>query len=88
MPTPPLSIYHLTIHYMNVLRTVTFKLKLANQDRRTLLDTMRAYTNAFSASATWGFENESWNKVDNHNATYKLVRQTNPELSVIVGTKS
>lgn len=61
---------------MNVLRTITFKLRLTNQDCRTLLDTMRDYTKAFSISAKWGFENQSWNKVDNHNATYKLTRQS------------
>jgi len=41
---------------------------------------MRSYTKAFSISAKWGFENRSWNKVDNHHATYKFVRQSIPEL--------
>jgi putative transposase len=63
-----------------VLRTITFKLRLTNQDCKTLLDTMRAYSEAFSLSAKWGFENQSWNKVDNHNATYKLTRQSIPDL--------
>lgn len=76
MLTPPKSIYHITTYYMNVLRTVTFKLRLADQDRMALLDTMRAYTKAFNESARWGFDNKTWNKVDNHHATYKLVRQS------------
>lgn len=55
----------------------------------TLLDTMRAYTKAFSISAKWGFANRSWNKVDNHNATYKLTRQSIPDLpsSLIQGAR-
>lgn len=74
---------------MNVLRTVTFKLRLTEQDCRTLLDTMRAYTKAFSVSAKWGFENQSWDKVDNHTATYKQIRQSIPELpsSLVQGAR-
>lgn len=74
---------------MNVLRTVTFKLSLTNQDCRTLLDTMRAYAKAFSISAKWGLENQSWNKVDNHNATYKLTRKSIPDLpsSLVQGAR-
>ena len=74
---------------MTVLRTITFKLRLANQDCRSLLDTMRAYSEAFSLSAKWGFENQSWNKVNNHNATYKLTRQSIPELpsSLVQGAR-
>jgi putative transposase len=59
---------------MNVLRTVTFKLRLTALDKEAILNTMKAYTVAFSISAKWGFENHSWNKVDNHKATYKLTR--------------
>jgi len=53
------------------------------------LDTMRAYTKAFSISTKWGFENRSWNKVDNHNATYKLTRQSIPDLpsSLVQGAR-
>jgi putative transposase len=74
---------------MIVLRTVTFKLRLTNQDREALLNTMKAYTKAFSTSAEWGFENQSWNKVDNHNATYKSVRQSVPDLpsSLVQGAR-
>jgi putative transposase len=74
---------------MTVLRTITFKLRLTNQDGKALLDTMRAYTKAFSKSAIWGYENQSWNKVDNHNATYKLVRQSIPDLpsSLVQGAR-
>jgi putative transposase len=74
---------------MTVLRTITFKLRLTDQDVEALLDTMRAYTKAFSKSAIWGYENQSWNKVDNHNATYKLVRQSIPDLpsSLVQGAR-
>ncbi|MHC1631252.1 MAG: hypothetical protein ACXQT4_03005 [Methanotrichaceae archaeon] len=41
---------------------------------------MRAYTKAFSASAKWGFENQTWNRVDNHKATYRTFRDAVPEL--------
>jgi putative transposase len=74
---------------MNVLRTVTFKLRLTCQDKESLLSTMRAYTEAFSVSAKWGFENRSWNKVENHEATYKLTRQSIPDLpsSLVQGAR-
>jgi putative transposase len=74
---------------MNVLRTVTFKLRMGDRDRVTLAETMRAYTKSFSESAKWGFENKSWNKVDNHHATYKLVRQSIPDLpsSLVQGAR-
>jgi IS605 OrfB family transposase len=50
---------------------------------------MRAYSEAFSLSAKWGFENQSWNKVNNHNATYKPTRQSIPELpsSLVQGAR-
>ena len=74
---------------MTLLRTITSKLRLANQDCNSLLDTMRAYSEAFSLSAKWGFENQSWNKVNAHNATYKLTRQSIPELpsSLVQGAR-
>jgi putative transposase len=65
---------------MNVLRTIAFKLRLTKQDGDALLNTMRAYTKASSKSAIWGFENQSWNQVDNHKATYTLIRQSIPDL--------
>ena len=80
---------HLTTYIYDVLRTITFKLKLTNQDCWILLDTMRAYSNAFSISAKWGYENQSCNKVDNHNATYTLTRQSIPDLpsSLVQGAR-
>jgi IS605 OrfB family transposase len=50
---------------------------------------MKAYAKAFSMSAKWGYENLSWNKVNNHNATYKLVRQNIPDLpsSLVQGAR-
>ena len=72
-----------------MLRTITFKLELTGQDHNALLDTMRAYGDAFSISAKWGYENQSWNRVDNHNATYKLARQSVPNLpsSLVQGAR-
>jgi putative transposase len=74
---------------MNVLRTITFKLRLTNQDKEKLLNTMKAYSEAFTLSAKWGFENHSWGKVDNHKATYKLTRQSIPDLpsSLVQGAR-
>jgi len=65
---------------MNVIRTITFKLRLPDGGSTALLDTMRAYTTAFSISAQWGFENHTWNKVENHKATYRVVRESVPDL--------
>jgi len=50
---------------------------------------MRAYSKAFSISAKWGYENQSCNRVDNHNATYKLTRQSIPDLpsSLVQGAR-
>jgi putative transposase len=59
---------------MTVIRTIVFKLQMSNEDRAKLLDTMREYTKAFNASAEWGFANKTWNKVENHKATYRNVR--------------
>jgi len=44
---------------MNVIRTITFKLQLPGGGSSALLATMRAYSMAFSASAQWGFENQT-----------------------------
>ena len=74
---------------MNVIRTITFKLQLPDGGSTALLDTMRAYSTAFSASALWGFENHTWNKVENHKATYKAVREAVPDLpsSLVQGAR-
>ncbi|WP_332450367.1 RNA-guided endonuclease InsQ/TnpB family protein [Methanoculleus sp.] len=63
-----------------MIRTITFKLQLPDGEATALLNTMRAYSTAFSMSAQWGFENRSWNKVENHKATYKAVRESVPDL--------
>lgn len=74
---------------MNVIRTITFKLQLPDGGTSTLLDTMRAYSAAFSVSAQWGFANHTWNKVENHKATYKGVRESVPDLpsSLVQGAR-
>lgn len=58
-----------------MIRCLTFKLSMVKEDRAKLLDTMREYSKAFNLSAKWGFDNHTWNKVDNHKATYRLVRE-------------
>ncbi|WP_067047733.1 RNA-guided endonuclease TnpB family protein [Methanofollis ethanolicus] len=74
---------------MHVIRTSTFKLQLPDGGSSALLDTMRAYSTAFSVSAQWGFENHTWNKVENHKATYKGVRESVPDLpsSLVQGAR-
>jgi IS605 OrfB family transposase len=74
---------------MNVIRTITFKLQLPGDGSSALLATMRAYSMAFSASAQWGFENHTWNKVKNHTATYRGVRESVPDLpsSLVQGAR-
>jgi len=74
---------------MNVIRTITFKLRLPEGGSSALLNTMRAYSVAFSISAQWGFENQTWNKVENHKATYKVVRESVPDLpsSLVQGAR-
>lgn len=65
---------------MIVIRSLAFKLRLPEGGSASLKKTMQAYTTAFSISALWGFENQTWNKVENHKATYRCVRETVPEL--------
>ncbi|HEY3273361.1 MAG TPA: transposase [Methanocella sp.] len=57
-----------------MIRTLAFKLQISKEDRTKLFNTMREYTKAFNASAEWGFANKTWNKVENHKATYRQVR--------------
>jgi len=59
-----------------VIRCLAFKLRTSVEDGAKLLDTMREYTKAFNTCAKWGFENHTWNKVENHKATYKLIRES------------
>lgn len=74
---------------MHVLRSITFKLRLSQTDSEALLSTMKSYAKAFSISAKWGYDNRSWNKVENHKATYKHVREAIPELpsSLVQGAR-
>jgi len=59
-----------------MIRTLALKLHVSDEDRAKLLDTMREYTKAFNASAKWGYDNHTWNKVENHKATYRMVRES------------
>ena len=69
---------------MNVIRTITLKLHCTDEDIQKLLTTMDEYTKAFNASAQWGFDNHSWNKVENHKGTYHQFRATSPLPSSLV----
>ncbi len=60
---------------------------MSEGDRTKLLDTMREYTKAFNASAKWGFENHTWNKVENHKATYRIVREAGLPSSLVQGAR-
>ncbi len=57
-----------------MIRCLAFKLQISVDDAANLLDTMREYTKAFNTSAKWGFSNKTWNKLENHKATYRTVR--------------
>jgi putative transposase len=72
---------------MNMIRTLAFRLRVSEEDRTKLLDTMREYTKAFNASAKWGFENHTWNKVENHKATYRIVREAGLPSSLVQGAR-
>jgi IS605 OrfB family transposase len=73
---------------MNMMRCLTFKLRLSEEDRAKLLETMREYTKAFNHSAKWGFDSHSWNKVENHKATYRVVRESgNLPSSLVQGAR-
>lgn len=71
-----------------MIRCLTFKLRVSDEDGAKLLATMREYTKAFNACARWGFENHTWNKVDNHKATYRQVRgSSNLPSSLVQGAR-
>lgn len=67
-----------------MIRCLTFKLLLGAEDAAKLLDTMREYTKVFNLSAIWGFEHHTWNKVENHKATYRIARDTSKLPSSLV----
>jgi IS605 OrfB family transposase len=48
-------------------------------DPDALLETFSAYTYAYNKCASWGYHNKSTNKVLNHHATYKQIREDMPE---------
>ena len=74
---------------MIVIRTIKLKLDVDPGGCESLLTTMREYTVAFEAAATWGFENRTFNKVNCHFATYRGVRDTVPDLpsSLVQGAR-
>ncbi len=67
-----------------MIRCLTFKLRVSEEDAAKLLDTMREYTKAFNTSAKWGFDGHTWNKVENHKATYRVVRESSDLPSSLV----
>ena len=61
-----------------MIRSIKVKLEVTNPDA--LLETFKAYNYAYSVSARWGFDNQTANKIRNHNATYEEIRKEVPEL--------
>lgn len=61
-------------------RTIKLKLQIEEEDKILLLKTMELYTIAFNVSSDWGFKNKTANKIDNHKATYRTIRDLIPEL--------
>jgi IS605 OrfB family transposase len=59
-----------------MIRSLTFKLRVSEEDVAKLLGTMQEYTKAFNTCAKWGYENRTWNKVENHKATYRAIRES------------
>jgi IS605 OrfB family transposase len=74
---------------MNVIRTIKLKLNVSSDDKQCLLQTMRDYTVAFNICSNWGFNNHTVSKIDCHNATYKIIRQSVPNLpsSLVQGAR-
>ena len=64
-----------------MMRTVKLKLRCDEAQRNSLLRTMEAYTFAFNASATWGFNNKTSDRYKNHFGTYRSIRERVPTLS-------
>lgn len=62
--------------FVTVIRCLTFKLRASEEDGAKLLDTMREYAKAFNTSAKWGYDSHTCNKVENHKATYRVVRES------------
>lgn len=64
-----------------MIRTVMLKLQTDKKQRDTLLATMEAYSFAFNASARWGFNNRTCNRIRNHHGTYHPIRLEIPSLN-------
>ena len=64
-------------------------LEVGPEDHRALLLTMELYSEAFNISASWGYENKTHNKIDNHKATYRVTRGMIPVLpsSLVQGAR-
>lgn len=65
---------------MIVIRTIKLKLDIDPEGRESLFQTMRDYTEAFNHCTEWGFGNHSSSKIKCHNATYKAIRESVPDL--------
>lgn len=55
----------------------TIKIKIANKPE--LIQTIKTYSEIYKYIADVGFENKTWNKVDLHNLTYKIIRNKYPD---------
>jgi putative transposase len=67
-----------------MIRMLALKLAMSEEDGKNVLETMREYTMAFNTSAGWGYTNHTWNKVENHKATYRVVRENSKLPSSLV----
>ena len=74
---------------MNVERTIKLKLKLSDESKETLRQTMVLSNQVFNDIARYGFENHTCSKVSVHHATYYGIREKHPELpcSILQGIR-
>lgn len=57
-----------------MIRTIKLKLNSTPDDIAVIKKTMEDYTTSYNICSTWGFENKTANKIDNHKNTYYNIR--------------
>ena len=70
-------------------KTIKFKLKMSNESKETLRQTMVLSNQVFNEIARYGFEKHTCSKVSVHHATYYGIREKHPELpcSILQGIR-
>ena len=63
-----------------MMRTLKLKMVLTEEQKRSLLRTMEAYTRAFDWAARWGYEHQECHKLRVQYAIYYQMREAIPEL--------